>query len=482
MGCRRGRAAFTALIIAISSPASGQERFFLDRPEPVRPETRECDREPPWRRGFDARISQGDGYCLGHGAAASFSPARAVTAPRGAARGLGPLHPARGLFVAYGTDCEESNMAFLSELLSAVRPSAGVKINVLVFTDEIARFRRELSAAGHRRAPSHLNVIETPQKPALWIQDVMEAGVDDRGHAAILDLAYGTSDRGASERGDAIPRQIAGACRDDLPRLTGPRTFGDANSGGALEFLPGGLLAGTGTSRDLTRWLGTPAIDSTAVNTRWLDVGHLDEIVAVVPSNRGRCGAAVVMASPSAAFTILRREPTRTVDTPLPSPHALGRAWHRAPTGCLGDIPLQPTRASTRGSQLFWCPDFIEANERYETLIEAEARRVKRALEAGLGCSGAEIVRLPALFRPTRSQSTYGGASDHAFAMTPNPANLVVLGSQALVPRQFHSGLTRGIRDALEGLGLRVSFLDDRFYHFRGGNLHCGTQVLRAPH
>jgi Protein-arginine deiminase (PAD) len=42
------------------------------------------------------------------------------------------------------------------------------------------------------------------------------------------------------------------------------------------------------------------------IDTTWLDVGHVDEILAFVPTRRNRFGAAVLRASPQVAIALLK--------------------------------------------------------------------------------------------------------------------------------------------------------------------------------
>ena len=76
---------------------------------------------------------------------------------------------------------------------------------------------------------------------------------------------------------------------------------------------------------------------------------------------------------------------------------------------------------------------------------------------------------------------------DGAVALSPNMANLVVLNQHLAIPKPF-GPIDNGV-DVFEEyvamqlgpLGLTCHFIDDwLWYHDVRGEIHCGTQVLRA--
>ena len=91
-------------------------------------------------------------------------------------------------------------------------------------------------------------------------------------------------------------------------------------------------------------------------------------------------------------------------------------------------------------------------------------------------CGSAELLTpVPALFRPI----VHG--QKPIIADMPGAANLVSLYENVIVPEQDFAPFNRRILSALEGRGLRVQFVDDSAQHFRQGEVHCGTLVVRDP-
>ncbi len=95
---------------------------------------------------------------------------------------------------------------------------------------------------------------------------------------------------------------------------------GSQNSkmGGNIESLPGGIcLTGNNMSDEyLSEWCRDPKM-AIKVDTSWLTVGHVDELIKLVPSNQGSapCNFAVMVASPDKAFEILKNDPHQTFYT-----------------------------------------------------------------------------------------------------------------------------------------------------------------------
>ncbi len=83
--------------------------------------------------------------------------------------------------------------------------------------------------------------------------------------------------------------------------------------GGNIEGLPGGLcLHGDNQRPEFARqYCGDPA-NEVIVNTKWLQVGHVDEIVHVLPRPGASppCNFAMAIASPQKALELLKQNPT----------------------------------------------------------------------------------------------------------------------------------------------------------------------------
>lgn len=201
-----------------------------------------------------------------------------------------------------------------------------------------------------------------------------------------------------------------------------------------------------------------PAVE---VSTEWLAVGHIDEIMQMVPDLSGASprGFKVVIASPAQARRALERLRAE----------GDGRA-----------VVFRGRSSQTTVREI------LDDETRMTFNAQAQARidTVRSAMARGLGLTNADFVEVPVLYEPLNFDGEILGA-----AYNPGIQNLVTLNDTLFVPDpegpkvdgvDVFQALTR---EALEPLGLTVHFVDVfESYHEKMGEAHCGTGVLRAPH
>jgi hypothetical protein len=191
------------------------------------------------------------------------------------------------------------------------------------------------------------------------------------------------------------------------------------------------------------------------LDTGWLLIGHVDEQVCFVPSVTGK-PYRVVMPDTAQALQILQ------------DLQAQGHGGAAVFAG-KGD-------ATTVSALLAWT-SFVSYNAACQAAIDAVREQVK----AGFGVEDADIVTLPALFRPL-------GSLQRAVAHMPNMVNALVLGGRFITADPFGpvvggvDAFKQPVLDALQPLGLAVDFVDDWSpYHVGLGEVHCGTNSVRTP-
>lgn len=188
------------------------------------------------------------------------------------------------------------------------------------------------------------------------------------------------------------------------------------------------------------------------LDVSWLHVGHVDEVVAVIP---GPDGARLAMADARLALDLL--EAVRTLhraDDGGPSPTDLfrGREWANPASATKPHARLPVAEALKR----------LAASNR---LVDDRLTLLRMRLAHGLGLSERRIVGLPVLFEalpqtpsPLLGTVTTGPASTTVHrtnALTPNMANLVVAGRLLLVPRPCGPRTSRDVvRRILAGRGV----------------------------
>jgi protein-arginine deiminase len=183
------------------------------------------------------------------------------------------------------------------------------------------------------------------------------------------------------------------------------------------------------------------------VDTSWLAVGHVDEVVNFVP------------AKTKTGFKVL-----------LPSPKA-GRETLRALLA--KGLEESPVFAATEDEMTLGALRMTVSQTSENLAIDEAVARLRAQLKTELNLEDSDFVMLPALFQ--------GG-----LAVIPNPVNSVIVNGHLLVPKPLgprpdeKDAFEQAIRAALAGCDVKVDFIDSwNAYHLSGGEIHCGTNTFR---
>lgn len=203
------------------------------------------------------------------------------------------------------------------------------------------------------------------------------------------------------------------------------------------------------------------------IDTAWLAVGHIDEIVAFVPADSRR-GWKVVVADPAGAWGLL----TNMADKGLGATKFLSGLEPWA-TGIQVEL-LDRTVADVANDAK------IEAAQR---IAHSKIASVINVLKRETGINDDEIIRVPVLFEPTFF-------NEQSFiALTPSAANLVALGQNKVAVAKQHGPLVNGVdvfeeavTSALQADDLSVFWVEDYIQaHGGSGEIHCQSNTLRKP-
>lgn len=266
---------------------------------------------------------------------------------------------------------------------------------------------------------------------------------------------------------------------DDFPeeRLLGPQvsvlTYGDGlprnqDAFGNLEAFPPldtglvgptyvGFAADKGPREGVLEFLDQQGQDRLTVDVSWLCVGHVDEVLTVVPDPDAPRGFVVWLADPGAMRDLLER-----ADPALPLPRYAEDFGYDTVGDLLDDDGL-------------WALDQLLVDD-YLDPLAAE-------LTAALSLSPEELVRVPVLY------DEWTACSGKVSAVVPNLVNLAVVHPDGepvvLVPDPWlRDGDDRGEDLLLDWLTDHVSTAWQPLevwdtYHLNGGAVHCGTSVRR---
>ncbi len=192
------------------------------------------------------------------------------------------------------------------------------------------------------------------------------------------------------------------------------------------------------------QWVQVPPL---VVDTSWLLIGHVDEVVNFVPAP-DRKGFRVLIPSPSLARRIL--------ESCARDGHATAIVF----AGHKDEATVQ---------------ELLDKHGRSEENREISRRlkEIRTGLSVGLGLANDDFIDLPVLFHKGR-------------AVIPNSVNSLICNDHAIVPDPLGPKLAAGdpiaqaIRQPLEALGMHVVFVDVwKPFHEHAGEIHCGTVAIR---
>jgi hypothetical protein len=323
-----------------------------------------------------------------------------------------------------------------------------------------------------------LRVHEAGAWQEMWMQDTMELGAtavpgrDGEAEAAGMTVVL------AGLRGvDPFPLTLLGpdVAVAEVARqrpLTGGDAwadwYGNLMAAPATEAWPQGrviygrnVATGEGFHPDVIGFLKAQQAQSPVwIDTSWLLIKHVDEIVAFLPGRDGR--GCLVVVDPLAGLEQARAAGLEQAVGPQAEAFAeTNRRIAAIVAAMLAGGESEP-RAGTAADR--------EAGEPEEA-----------GLLALLGWDPERVVRLPVAFE-IPGELPPAGLTDTT-SLWSNPVNaLFVNGTVICGKAGMPAAVIEACRDAFLAAGAqRVEFLDDACYHRMKGNVHCGTNARRGP-
>ncbi|MFG1942107.1 protein-arginine deiminase family protein [Nonomuraea sp. NPDC048826] len=172
------------------------------------------------------------------------------------------------------------------------------------------------------------------------------------------------------------------------------------------------------------------AQDLLPLDTSWLTVGHVDEIVSVIPGDPSGSGSQVLVASPAVALELLR-EAVHLHETEGAGLTAMfrGRLWRKP-----GQSALSPATMTAR--------QVLSSFERTNEELNNRLLAVEQRLCDGLRLGTEDVVQAPVLFHRLDTgvphqlgMITGDDVQRRTTALIPNLANVLVLGRTVVAPR-----------------------------------------------
>jgi len=348
-----------------------------------------------------------------------------------------------------------------------------------------AAFRSRL---GLLVAGAGCSLVEHPTND-IWMQDGMEWGYASLpSGVGIRSVLRSPRDRPLK----AYPKTLRAA---DLGYLEqGVPSGHTVNSSGNLEVTPpvtskagmhfpfGRIYYGPGRSGekidgDLKTFLNKQQVQRPIeVDTGWLLVAHVDEIISFVPAP-GSKGFKLLMASPDLAYKLLK-------DNKAAHPGAkllTGRKFIDHLASAFTPVVEVTIKDFLDKGLKTLNPRFSASYlTTYNTTIQGKLKAIRKQLMEELGLDSADIVDVPVLF----ADITQAGLAD---AITAGMVNMLVINKHCIFPMPFGPVVAgkdlfqEDLSAKLTRLGLTPHAIDDWYeYHVALGEVHCGTNTLRS--
>ncbi|MCH8345141.1 MAG: hypothetical protein IH983_14305 [Planctomycetes bacterium] len=225
---------------------------------------------------------------------------------------------------------------------------------------------------------------------------------------------------------------------------TGQDSFGNLEAFGPLAQHPGGLIYhGNGLLPAIQTFLNAQAVQAPTpdgvIDTSWLVVQHVDEIVSIDAFNN-----VAYVADPLLAMIILILEdPAYLFDQ--------GQLWR---------WNQEPLTASELLS------DYGQLNDVADAQIQLLRDRLNNL--------GYQVISIPVFFFEPQG---YPGLSTAAF---PNMVNMLNVDGSLIVPDPFYQPFKDALLSAVP-LGAPVQWIDSLEMHWLNGEVHCTTGTIRWP-
>ena len=328
-------------------------------------------------------------------------------------------------------------------------------------------------------------VLQTHTLGDRWMQDCLEWGYACLPKKGVRSVMRAPRDRSLQSFPETLRKTDLGYHPQGVPEDS---TF---NSSGNLEVTPpviskagkkyplGRIYYGAGRpgeeiNTDLTNFLKKQIVqDPIEVNTNWLLVGHVDEIISTVPTSGGK-GFKLLMASPKRAYELLNnnkaKHPTAKLLTGRIFPSVSSANQEMSIKEFL-NLGLPNLNAKFTAAYL----------KNFNDDKQATLDTIRTQLEAELGLDASDIIDLPVLF----GDISHSGLAD---AITAGVVNMLVINKHCIFPKPFGPMVggkdlfEEDVRIQLKTLGLKPHPIDDWYeYHVDLGEVHCGTNTLRKP-
>ena len=333
-----------------------------------------------------------------------------------------------------------------------------------------------------------------------WMQDWGE--FVGYGRTAAGEMVYGiyyvNRNRGLKE----VVQEIAKIL--NVPVIySASETESGGNYGGNIEITPDSVLFhGDSMDEEQVNQFGLYGQEKKVeLWTSWLGVGHVDEMLSVIPSNHRsqypanytgpRLNYSMITADPMLGLeTIYSYNGPQTTISYASEPYSDEETTYE-----IAKIKQVITYFAEENGTFESCQQDPRFEFKYCDLVDFNMLVSNQVIEPNIVAltnatptTNDDFIRVPQLYRPTYQYNPYTGKYQYTGGVSflPGTSNMVVLRDHVIVPDPtfdvFKTEITRLLNQKLGGTSLnnKVHYiLEKEEYHDLWGEVHCGTNVMR---
>jgi len=319
-------------------------------------------------------------------------------------------------------------------------------------------------------AAKYVEVNSKFKSTDIWAQDCMELCSAQLANQSDWVPAVFDSNRGRGLGG--LPKTLADMW--GLAYFKNPANeMAHGDYGGNIEVTPfdNVLVAGNTITKSCKDFFEKHGYAGRMFNpdTKWLNVGHIDEYLSYIPTPHAPGGYTIVRADPAYALELLANAP----DSDFAGLNSYDRDFLLKVKQTL-NAQLTDSNAGRGTSE----GDFIELNRKITEIIETNVGELKNFIRKVTNDPDRDFQEMawPSLYEGRNGTRPSGCCS-----YLPGVVNLTVLRNHLLVPACHMPTFDKIIEARFRAQGNKVHFIDDEPYHDSMGEIHCGTNVLRDP-
>lgn len=447
--------------------------------------------------------------------------------PSGETFALPNTYPAMAHFISdSGVFASDHSSDITYEFVKNVFQSAGERTPLVFFPSTNQSFENlsaRLAHYGNSTWMSHL--VHVPMFPDgsnsttvgftfFWLQDLLIPFFDPIQSKSWIRPIASYLDAGSREFVTRLAEVAHQTCDrigaglffpdDGQAQMFQARQFSDWMSGGNFTMLPGEIcLHGNGPEwESYSKYYCKDQNHEIIASTSWLYVGHLDEIVSVIPnpSLPAPCHFSILMASPSRAIELLRTQPSGIF---LNETYRNFRQSEGGRKSYFDFVPFYNQVSQINGpSHVLLNSEFLDLFSRSYSLFylnslaqqkmdQLKEKIVSKISEILPECKNhIDVIDVPDLFFSPRysiqqNELDWKGLTENdsrwlAQSIFPPMVNGVVSENTVILPDPHQPIFSEYLEKELRKRQVRVSFMNTLDLHEYDGNLHCFSNTLRV--